>query len=128
MDKILIKRLVAYIIDEIIVCIPVQIVAVILIMITKSSIVSMLMNLVLLGALWYYFYFMENSDKFGHQTFGKKIMKIKTVTENGQPLEKKAAMIRAAWKLIGIESVSVFIRKDKKTFHDAQAGTNVVEA
>lgn len=128
MNELIWRRLVAYIIDEMIVVIPVNIISIILVSVTGSGLIAMLMNLVMIGSLWYYFFFMETSAKFGHNTFGKKILGIKTQTENGQPMEKKTAMIRAAWKLIGIESVSIFFTKEKKTFHDVMAKTDVVKA
>ncbi|WP_424245597.1 putative RDD family membrane protein YckC [Elusimicrobium posterum] len=124
---ILWRRIVAYIIDSLIVSIPVQIVAVILIKVTGLYVLANLFNLILAAALWYYFFFMET--KKNGQTIGKKLLGIKTVTTDGAPMTTKAAAIRSLWKtLLSIESISIFFTKEKKTFHDIQAKTDIVKA
>jgi class 3 adenylate cyclase len=66
-------------------------------------------------------------------SFGKQIMKLKVVSQNGQPLEKRQRMVRA---LVSVVSMHVIFlgylwalwEPQRRTWHDLAAGTRVVPA
>lgn len=143
------NRLVAFILDWLIVNIPLGIVQTVILGSTfamfdpemaddPSAMVAAMMSggyilfmLFSLAVSWGYYAYFESSEK--QATFGKQAMKIKVVTETGQRLTFLNALGRVAAKVISgficcIGYFMILFRKDEKGLHDLLANTFVVKA
>lgn len=143
------SRLVAAIIDYLIVTIPLGILQVMFLGTTffavdpdvadnSSGILSafvaggyMLFNLFSTAIGWIYFAYFESSEK--QATFGKQAMNIKVVTDSGQRLAFPNALGRVVSKLLSsllccIGYMLILFRADEKGLHDLLANTYVVKS
>lgn len=75
-----------------------------------------------------YFVFMELS--MNGQTLGKKVLKLRTIRNNGQPITLKHSSLRNLFRvfidIIGIGIIFIFFSKDHKRLGDYVASTIVV--
>lgn len=132
------KRLVAYLIDAILIAIALfavsQLMFALLVdggTLSDELAITIGNRLVLISILLYiaYFTLMESSKKQG--TVGKIIMKIKVVNEKFERLTLVNALGRSVSRIIsgiifGIGYLMVLFNKDKKALHDMIARTYVV--
>jgi uncharacterized RDD family membrane protein YckC len=143
------SRLVAAIIDYLIVIIPLGILQVMFLGTTflavdpdmaddPSGIFSafvasgyMLFNFFSTAVGWVYFAYFESSEK--QATFGKQAMNIKVVTNSGQRLTFPNALGRVVSKILSsllccIGYLMILFRADEKGLHDLLANTYVVKS
>lgn len=77
-----------------------------------------------------YGYFIVMELTMNGRTIGKKIMKLRTIRSNGQPITLKHSAIRNLFRvfidIFGIGAVLIFFTKDKKRLGDMAASTIVV--
>lgn len=90
----------------------------------------MLFNLFSIAITWGYFAYFESSEK--QATFGKQAMNIKVVSDAGQRLTFMNALGRVAAKVISsaiccIGYLMILFRSDEKGLHDMLANTYVVK-
>lgn len=91
----------------------------------------MLYNLFSTAIGWAYFAYFESSEK--QATFGKQAMNIKVVSDSGQRLTFMNALGRVAAKVLSsllccIGYIMILFRKDEKGLHDLLANTYVVKS
>ena len=143
------SRLVAFIIDYLIVAIPMGILQVMILGTTfmavdpemtdnPSGIFSafvaggyMLFNLISTAVGWVYFAYFESSEK--QATFGKQAMNIKVVSDSGHRLTFLNALGRVVAKILSsllccIGYLLILFRADDKGLHDLLANTYVVKS
>jgi uncharacterized RDD family membrane protein YckC len=120
--KIPIKRLLAYLIDVIILAIPLTLIA-------YLSLGNIWTRIITIVSYWLYFAFMESSNKQG--SLGKIILKIKVVNEEGNAISFGKATIRHIGKILSglallIGFIMVFFTKKQQCLHDIIAKTLVI--
>lgn len=81
-------------------------------------------------ALISYGYFIAMELTMNGRTIGKRVMKLRTIRGNGQPVTLKHSAIRNLFRvfidIFGVGAVLIFFRKDKKRLGDMAASTIVV--
>lgn len=77
-----------------------------------------------------YGYFIVSEIKMNGRTIGKKLLKIRVIRNNGEPITIKHSVIRNLFKILidlfGIGIVSIFFSKENKRLGDLAASTVVV--
>ena len=134
------KRLLAYIIDLIIIRIAAGIIVVIFAFFMRGNIgyadfgyVGSFMGigsffsspflLIVLFSLFYKSYFVSSSG----QTLGKKVLNIVVVSTGGKIVRFEKAFVRALVELVPFEQILFFFTKKKQCLHDLAARTVVVD-
>ena len=124
-----IKRLIAYIIDSLIIGIPAGLIVVFLGNAVGDA-AGALINLIAgIYAVGYYLYFWSTTG----QTPGKSVMGIKIVNYEGEPLTIGKAILRLIGYWIGtiiayLGFIWIIFDSNKQGWHDKLAGSYVVEA
>ena len=84
----------------------------------------------LINTITTYSYFIVMELSMNGVTFGKKIMKLRTIRNNGQPLTLKHSAIRNLFRLFidlfGVGVVLIFFTKERKRIGDFVASTIVI--
>lgn len=78
----------------------------------------------------YYSYFIISEMAMNGRTIGKRVLNIRTIRNNGQPITLKHSAIRNLFKLLidmeGVGAVLIYINKEHKRIGDMLASTIVV--
>jgi uncharacterized RDD family membrane protein YckC len=124
----LLLRLVAYIIDAIIIGIPVGIVILILSIVTDNGFIGNILGPIVLII---YTALTESSSWQG--TVGKKLLGLKVVNSGGQKLSSQEALVRNSVKFLlssitfGLIFLVPLFRSDQAAVHDLVAKTKVLK-
>ncbi|NMM66022.1 RDD family protein [Clostridium sp. P21] len=86
--------------------------------------------LIIISMLISYGYFIYMELNMNGQTFGKKVLKLRTIRRNGQPLTLKHSLIRNLFRIFidtfGVGIVLMFFSKDRRRLGDFAASTIVI--